>query len=231
MARHMDLALRDHPVETAADAAAAVIFAAATAFAASALFASAAVPAALLAFVPLFVILRQSPGIVESYALPAFQLADLPDCEPEPEELLLTAEMMLDSPVAEPSEELVLDDVLARLGPDSARGTAVRPGKNAHRRRDQGEHRPPLSRRSTSFESSRRHTSAQRRTRPTAPLAALKSFGNCQRFNRKRHRFVALDDQIQRGRDVGDNLFGDREFGVLQPTTSRPKRVGAVSLR
>jgi len=119
MARHMDLALRDHPVETAADAAAAVIFAAATAFAASALFVPSAVPAALLAFVPVFVILRQSPGIVESYALPAFQLADLPDCEPEPEELLLTAEMMLDSPVAEPSEELVLDDVLARLGPDS----------------------------------------------------------------------------------------------------------------
>jgi hypothetical protein len=119
MAPLMDLALRNHPVETAADAAAAAAFAAATAFSASALFGPVAVPAAVLAFVPVFVILRQHPGTVETYALPAFQPVNLPNCEQQLEELLLTTEMMLDSPVAEPAEELLLDDVLARLGPDS----------------------------------------------------------------------------------------------------------------
>ena len=110
----MDLALREQPVETAVDAAAATAFAVATAYATAALFVLAAAPAALLTFAGVFIVLRLTPGTAETYSMPAFSLADLPDGGVECEELLLTEEMVPDQLGAGQSSELVLDDALAR---------------------------------------------------------------------------------------------------------------------
>ena len=114
----MELALRDNPAETAVDVAAAAVFAAASAFAASALFGWVAVPAGLLASIPVFLLLRQVQRDTICHVLPIFQPEALPEQEYGHDELLLTAEMAL-KPSAIPSDELVLDDVLAALEPDS----------------------------------------------------------------------------------------------------------------
>jgi hypothetical protein len=120
MAPQMDLALRDHPVEAAVDAAAAAAFAAATGFAASAVFGLAALPSALLAFVVILVALRQVAYAPELYSMRHFQLVLLPREEQTIEELLLTTDMVADPPAAaEPNAELMLDDVLARIDSDS----------------------------------------------------------------------------------------------------------------
>lgn len=107
-------------LEGVVDFAAAATLSAAIAYAAAgAIGSSAAVLAAAGAafFVPL-IGLRQLDGGDQSFSLPPFALADLPQAEFD--ELLLTEADRVeapDSPAA--AEELVLDDVLADLGEDS----------------------------------------------------------------------------------------------------------------
>ena len=116
----MDLTVRDHhPVELAADAVAATAMAAAIGYAASAIFQLPPIPGALAAFAGVIFGLRRVAGTPKERSLPDFNLEDLPEAEPEPEELVLTPDMVLRPPAAEPSEVLVLDDVLAELSPDS----------------------------------------------------------------------------------------------------------------
>jgi hypothetical protein len=111
----MDFAL-DRPAATAVDAAAAAALAGAIAFAGSMLAGWTAMPLALLGFAATFAILRQVQDGTESYFLPGFEPADLPN---HSQELVLTEEMIIERPAAGPGEELVLDDVLAEIEPDS----------------------------------------------------------------------------------------------------------------
>lgn len=111
----MDLALGDQPVETAADAAAAALFAGALAFAGSAVVGANAAAVACAAFAGAFALLRTvSPGEA-THPLPAFDPVDAPA---EVHELLLSEEMIFEA-AGERTDVLVLDDVLARIGPDS----------------------------------------------------------------------------------------------------------------
>ncbi len=100
------------------DAAAAAVFAAATAYAASSLFGLAAAPSALIAFLPVFVLLRQVAADVDGFPSASFQFPELWFEEQGAYELRLTADMVLGTAAADPNE-LILDDVLAQLGPDS----------------------------------------------------------------------------------------------------------------
>lgn len=111
----MDLTLNDHRLEIPVDAAAAALLGAAVAFAGSAVADLNAAVVGLAAFVAAFFLLRRvSPGEV-AYVLPPLAL---PDSDAGPDELLLTGEMALSRPAVS-NDELILDDVLAELGPES----------------------------------------------------------------------------------------------------------------
>ena len=111
----MTLALGDHPLETAIDAAAAALFAAAVAYAASSLSSIEPILAAMIAFLPSFAILSQLDRGEQCFPLPAFEPADT---DVEADELLLSTEMI--APLAnDDRDELILDDVLEQLRPDS----------------------------------------------------------------------------------------------------------------
>ena len=106
-------------VEGVVDFAAAATLAAAIAYAAAgAIGSSAAVVAAAGAFFVPLIGLRQLEGGDQSFSLPPFTLADLPQAEFD--ELLLTDADRVEAPDSQAAaDELVLDDVLADLGEDS----------------------------------------------------------------------------------------------------------------
>jgi hypothetical protein len=109
-------------IETALDAVAAALFAAGVAYALGRVSGSSVLGAggaAIPAFLGCFAALRRVPAEAPGFDLPEFGLAPLPD---EPfDELLLTDRA---EPSPQPSREaedvvLVLEDILARIGPDS----------------------------------------------------------------------------------------------------------------
>lgn len=106
-------------LEGVVDFAAAATLAAAIAYAAAgAIGSSAAVVAAAGAFFVPLIGLRQLEGGDQSFSLPPFTLADLPQAEFD--ELLLTDADRVEAPDSQAAaDELVLDDVLADLGEDS----------------------------------------------------------------------------------------------------------------
>lgn len=104
-------------IERVLDAIAAAVLSASVGFGALRLALSPALAAvaAVLSLCVAFVVLR-AVDPVGRYRLADFELSDMP---PQPEELLLTDADRLPLESSEPSAELLLDDVLAQLGPDS----------------------------------------------------------------------------------------------------------------
>ena len=114
----MDLAPHDHWTELAADVVGASAMGIAAGYAASAILGLPPMAAALTAFSGVFLALRHVTTGGHEYQLPAFEIVKLPESE-QPEELLLTPEMIAPAPAGEAIEELLLDDVLAKPEPRS----------------------------------------------------------------------------------------------------------------
>lgn len=114
-------------IEAAVDHAAAAVFAAAVAFASLNLLkdwtvqpqlSAYATAAGLVAFLPCARLLRNIAAQSPRFGVPQFDLGTF-EPRPEPEELVLTATDRLAPAEAKPADELILDDILAELGPDS----------------------------------------------------------------------------------------------------------------
>ncbi|HVL79573.1 MAG TPA: hypothetical protein VM346_09855 [Sphingomicrobium sp.] len=115
----MDEGQRRHWIEIGVDAAAAAALAASLALAAVKLAGSGpgAALAALAGFAAAFAGLRRVPPEPPTFAVSPFEPVTVQSESFDPPELLLTADMAVQQPAE--VDELVLDDVLASLSPDS----------------------------------------------------------------------------------------------------------------